>query len=199
MNYLAHIFLSEDDDLIKIGNFIADGIKGKKYQTYPGNIQIGILLHRQIDWFSDNNEIFKQSKRRLDKKYGHFKGVIIDIFYDHYLAKNWKNYSDVPLQTYTLRFYELLKDNFNILPERIKYLTPYMIKGDWLTNYAKLQGIENVLAGMNKRTGEISKMHLAINDLNVHYEEFEQDFTLFFEKLHNFSAIKLNDLKKELT
>lgn len=199
MNYLAHIALSGNDDFIKIGNFMADAIKGKKYKSYPKNIQTGILLHRQIDWFSDNNDIVKKSKRRLDKRYGHFKGVIIDIFYDHYLAKNWKDYSDVPLQKYTKEFYDLLEKNFQILPQRVQYLTPYMISGDWLTNYAKLQGIENVLKGMNKRTGEISKMHLAINDLEEHYEEFEQDFILFFEKLRNFSAIKLNDLKKELS
>ena len=199
MNYLSHIYLSGDDDFIKIGNFIADGVKGKKYMTFPNNVQIGILLHRQIDWFSDNNDVFKQSKRRLDKRYGHFKGVIIDIFYDHYLAKNWKNYSDVPLQKYTQEFYALLENNFQILPQRIQYLTPYMIRGDWLTNYANLQGIENVLMGMNKRTGEISKMNLAIDDLNGYYEEFEQDFTLFFEKLRNFSTIKLKDIKKELS
>ena len=92
MNYLAHIYLSGEDDFVKIGNFIADGIKGRKYKLYPGKIQIGILLHRKIDWFSDNDDIFKKSKRRLDKKYGHYKGVIIDIFYDHFLAKNWKNF-----------------------------------------------------------------------------------------------------------
>jgi len=199
VNYLAHIALSGDDNFVKIGNFIADGIKGKKYKSYPLNIQTGILLHRQIDWFSDNNEIVKKSKRRLDKRYGHFKGVIIDILYDHYLAKNWKNYSDVPLQKYTADFYDLLEENFQILPQRVQYLTPHMINNDWLTNYANLQGIENVLKGMNKRTGEISKMHLAIYDLKEHYEDFEQDFTLFFEKLRNFSALKLNDLKKELS
>jgi acyl carrier protein phosphodiesterase len=199
MNYLAHIALSGGDDFIKIGNFIADEIKGSKYKSYPLNIRTGILLHRQIDWFSDNNDIVKKSKRRLDKRYGHFKGVIIDIFYDHYLAKNWKNYSNVPLQKYTRDFYDLLESNFQILPQKAQYLTPYMIKNDWLTNYAELSGIENVLIGMNKRTGDISKMHLAIYDLKEHYEEFEQDFILFFEKLRNFSAVKLNDLKKELS
>jgi acyl carrier protein phosphodiesterase len=198
MNYLAHIYLSGNDDLIKIGNFIADGIKGKKYKTYPKDIQIGILLHRQIDWFSDNDDIVKRSKRRLDKRYGHYKGVIIDIFYDHYLAKNWKNYSDVPLQEYTHEFYDILQNNVDILPDRIKYLMNYMINDDWLTNYANLNGIERVLIGMNRRTKELSKMDLAIHDLAANYEEIEKDFELFFKKLMDFSAKTLKELYEKM-
>jgi acyl carrier protein phosphodiesterase len=198
MNYLAHIYLSGDDDFIKIGNFIADGIKGKKYITYPKNIQIGILLHRQIDWFSDNDDIVKRSKRRLDKRYGHYKGVIIDIFYDHYLAKNWKRYSDVPLQEYTHEFYTILQDNIEILPERIKYLMNYMINDDWLANYANLKGIERVLIGMNRRTKEVSKMDLAIHDLEANYEEFEKDFEIFFKKLSNFTTKTLKEINEKM-
>ena len=88
MNYLAHIYLSGDRELIRIGNFIADHIKGKKYQAFSQGIQKGILLHRQIDSFTDNHEIVRKSKRRLHERYGLYRGVIIDIFYDHYLAKN---------------------------------------------------------------------------------------------------------------
>jgi acyl carrier protein phosphodiesterase len=194
MNYLAHIYLSGDDERIKIGNFIADGIKGNKYKSYPKNIQLGILLHRKIDWFSDNDDIVKRSKRRLDKRYGHYKGVIIDIFYDHYLAKNWKNYSDVPLKEYTHEFYTILQDNIELLPERIQYLMKYMINDDWLSNYANLNGIERVLIGMNRRTKEVSKMDLAIHDLETKYEEFEEDFELFFNRLSNFSDKTLKEL-----
>ena len=152
MNYLAHIYLSGENDQVKIGNFIADGIKGTKYKSYSREIQIGILLHRKIDWFSDNNNILRTSKRRLDDRYGHYKGVVIDIFYDHFLAKNWTNYSGIPLTIYTQSFYRLLQNNKEILPERIKYLMKYMIKDDWLTNYGNLRGIESVLIGMDRRT-----------------------------------------------
>ena len=197
MNFLAHIYLSGEDDFIKIGNFIADGIKGKKYKSYPEKIQIGILLHRKIDWFSDNDDLVKKSKRRLDKRYGHYKGVIIDIFYDHYLAKNWKNYSSIPLQDYTDEFYTLLQNNKDALPDRIQFLMKYMINDDWLTNYANLEGIEKVLIGMNRRTNEISGMNLAINDLKANYKEFEKDFEVFFDKLRNFSAMTLEEIKED--
>jgi acyl carrier protein phosphodiesterase len=198
MNFLAHIYLSGENDNVKLGNFIADGIKGMQYEKYPKEIQIGILLHRKIDWFSDNDNTVKQSKRRLDNRYGHYKGVIIDILYDHFLAKNWQNYSEVPLQEYTRSFYELLQDNLLKLPERIKYLMKYMIADDWLTNYANLNGIERVLIGMNRRTKEISKMHLAINDLKENYEELENDFKLFFDKLSIFSQNTLNELYERM-
>ena len=195
MNFLAHIYLSGEDDFIKIGNFIADGIKGKKYKSYPEKIQIGILLHRKIDWFSDNDDFVKKSKRRLDKRYGHYKGVIIDIFYDHYLAKNWSTYSSIPLQEYTHEFYNLLQNNMDVLPDRIQFLMKYMIKDDWLTNYANLAGIEKVLIGMNRRTNKVSDMDLAINDLKANYKDFESDFEVFFDKLRNFSATTLKELK----
>lgn len=197
MNYLAHIALSGDNEFVRIGNFMADGIKGKKYEFYPKNIQIGVLLHRQIDWFTDNNEVVKKSKKRLNIQYGRYKGVIIDIFYDHFLAKNWLKYFPIPLSDFTHKFYKDLEDNFDILPERVQHLTPYMIKGDWLTNYSKLAGIEKVLLGMDKRTKGKSKMNLATKDLADHYNDFDQDFTIFFKKLRNFSAKKLLELNKE--
>lgn len=195
MNYLAHLYLSENDKDIQLGNFIADSIKGKSYLKYPEKIQNGIILHRQIDSFTDNDITVKQSKKRLNSRYGHYKGVIIDIFYDHFLAKNWANYSSIPLYDFSHSFYKTLEENIEILPEKIKYITPFIIKNDWLTNYATLEGIEKVLIGMNKRTQEKSQMNLAIIDLKENYVNFENDFILFFEKLHTFSTLKLNEIE----
>ena len=88
MNYLAHIYLSNEEEEITLGNFIADGVKGKKYVQFPLGIQQGILLHRAIDSFTDAHPIVRKSTKRLHKKYGHYSGVIVDILYDHFLAKN---------------------------------------------------------------------------------------------------------------
>jgi acyl carrier protein phosphodiesterase len=196
MNYLAHIYLSGDNDTIRIGNFMADHIKGNKYKTYPEDIQKGILLHRQIDSFTDNHKIARGSKRRLNEQYGLYKGVIIDILYDHFLAKNWSLYSNTPLLDYTTAFYKLLMENYEILPEQIKYMSKYMIKDDWLAAYAHKEGIQKVLSGMNRRTGGISNMDLAINDLEMHYNDFEHDFTLFFKELHDFTIDKLVEINE---
>ena len=194
MNYLAHIYLSGDSDFIRIGNFIADSVKGKQFKEYPKEIQEGIILHRQIDTFTDTNPIVRQSKNRLHSRYRHYDGVIIDILYDHYLAKNWADYSAIPLDKYLENFYTLLQSNYSILPERVQKFMPYMIKDNWIYNYQKIEGIEKVLHGMDKRTKNKSKMHLAIEDLQLHYTDFESDFTKFFEKLRTFCLEKTQNL-----
>lgn len=190
MNFLAHIYLSGDNKLLTIGNFVADGVRGNKYKLYPIEIQAGIKLHRQIDTFTDAHPIFRQCTKRLHKGYSHYSGVIVDIFFDHFLAKNWKNYSDVPLADYIDDFYKSLTENTAIIPPRFQKLTPYMIEGNWLLSYATVEGIQIVLNGMNHRTKGRSKMNEATKELQEHYDAFENDFTLFFEELIEFSTMK---------
>lgn len=196
MNYLAHIYLSGDNNLITIGNFIADGIKGKDYKKYTRDIQIGILLHRQIDTFTDAHKTVRQSTKRLHKKYGHYSGIIVDILYDHFLAKNWKAYSQVPLNKYVDLFYDSLEEHYDILPSRIKKMLPFMISGNWLLSYASIEGIAKVLDGMNRRTKHKSGMNMAVEELETFYTEFESEFTSFFDELIYFANEQLTDLKQ---
>lgn len=194
MNYLAHIYLSGEDEGVTIGNFIADGIKGKKYEKFPKPIQRGILLHRGIDSYTDNHPIVRQSTKRLHKNYGHYSGVIVDILYDHFLAKNWAAYHKQPLVSYVDDFYNLLRNNFEILPERIQRMMPYMIADNWLLSYATIPGISKILQQMNVRTKGISKMNFAIIELEEYYDEFENEFTDFFNELSDYSKNKLSEL-----
>jgi acyl carrier protein phosphodiesterase len=196
LNFLAHIYLSNNIPNIIIGNFIADHIPGNHFTHFHPEIQKGILLHREIDTFTDAHSIVRKSKRRLHPRYRHYKGVIIDIFYDHYLAKNWANYSDVPLADFAQSFYDLLEDNFEILPDKTKHLLPYLIEYNWLYNYQYIEGIQKVLNGMNNRTKQKSQMNLAVEDLRNLHSEFEEDFTVFFEDLRNFSNQKLLELNQ---
>lgn len=183
MNFLAHIYLSGENELVTIGNFVADGIRGKTYKSYPPEMQAGILLHRFIDSYTDAHPIFKKSTKLLHKPYGHYSGVIIDIFYDHFLAKHWTMYSDVDFAIYIDNFYKSLKAHFNLLPERFQYLTPMMIDGNWLLSYATIDGIQKVLNGMNRRTAFKSKMNEATHELRLYYQEFESHFFEFFNDL----------------
>jgi len=187
MNYLAHIFLSGGQPDVMIGNFIADSIKGSKYSSYPAEIQKGILLHRQIDTTTDAHPAFRQSTKRLHKNYGHYSGIIVDIFYDHFLAKNWSEYSDIPLADYIQSFYKLLRDNFEILPANIQKIAPIMMQGNWLLIYAELEGIDRVLAGMNRRTKNRSGMDKAGQELKEFYTLFEADFRLVIKDLQTLS------------
>ena len=197
MNFLAHIYLSGNNELLTIGNFAADGIRGSKYDSYPEAMQAGIKLHRFIDSYTDAHINFRNSTKRLHKNYSHYSGVIVDIFYDHFLAKNWKCYSDIPLEIYINNFYKSLNCHIDVLPPRFKTLTPVMIKGNWLLSYATIEGIQKVLNGMNRRTKNRSKMNEATNELRLYYEDFETDFNLFFKDLIKESLHKREELEKE--
>ncbi len=190
MNFLAHIYLSFGDDQITLGNFMADSIRANKYKHLPVRVQKGIFLHREIDTFTDTHPIPKKSSKKLHKNYSHYSRVIVDIYYDHFLAKNWNSYSDEALTVFVDRFYDLLEDNYVILPDGVKRMMPYMISDNWLLNYANLEGIGKVLNGMNRRTKNKSRMNFAIVDLEEHYDVFEAEFTAFFEELVVFSKQK---------
>ena len=194
MNFLAHIYLSFDDDMITLGNFFADHIRGNKFKHFPIQIQRGILLHREIDTFTDSHPIAKQSSKRLHKNYSHYSRVIVDIYYDHFLAKHWSDYSEVSLKEYVENFYQLLEKHYELLPVATQRIMPYMVADNWLFHYANLEGISRVLHGMNRRTNNRSKMNFAIKDLQENYNDFENEFRLFFEELITFSREKLTHL-----
>lgn len=198
MNYLAHIYLSGNNDAVKIGNFMADSIKGSHYLNYSNELQKGILLHRHIDSYTDAHPIYRKSKHRLHKKYGHYSGVIMDILYDHFLAKNWQQYSAVTLSDFAISFYQLLEKNNTLLPEKTKKITPYMVAQNWLVSYATLTGIEQILFQMDYKTQHRVNMQEAVVELKTYYDEFENEFTLFFKELVLSCHEKLTELHELL-
>jgi acyl carrier protein phosphodiesterase len=194
MNFLAHIYLSGSNDLIKIGNFMADGIRGNDYLKFSDDLKKGILLHRYIDTFTDAHPIFRKSKHRLHEKYGHYSGVIVDILYDHFLAKNWNTYSDEKLEDYADNFYKSLRDNYDNLTEKTRAMMPYMIARNWLVSYATIAGIEMILFQMDYKTKHRANMQEAIVELQRFYLEMEEEFTLFFEELRIYCKEKITTL-----
>ena len=194
MNFLAHLYLSQNNKNLMIGNFIADHIKGNKFNHFPKEIQHGILLHREIDTFTDAHEIVRKSKRRLHERYKHYDGVIIDIFYDYFLAKNWADYSAIPLDIYTNGINNLFQEKAPQLPEKSIGFIKYMINYNILFNYQYKEGIQKVLNGVNSRTKGKSQMNLAMEDLNNLETELEQDFTIFFQDLIGFTNQKIDEL-----
>lgn len=198
MNFLAHIYLSGNNDKIKIGNFIADSVRGNNYLHYNNHIQKGILLHRHIDTFTDSHAIYRKSKHKLHNKYGHYSGVIMDIVYDHFLAKNWSYYSEIPLEVFADEFYNLLRNNFELLPERVQKMLASMISRNWLVSYASISGLEMILFQMDYRTKNRVHMQKAIVEVELFYTELEQEFTAFFEELEISCKEKLNQLNQIL-
>ncbi|UAN00071.1 acyl carrier protein phosphodiesterase [Polaribacter litorisediminis] len=180
-----------------IGNFIADHIRGNNYKDFSKEIQQGIFMHREIDTFTDAHKIVRKSKRRLHQRYRHYDGIIIDIFYDYFLAKNWRNYSAIPLEIYTHSVYTLFDSIKLELPIKAQNFITYMIEYNILFNYQYKEGIAKVLNGMNARTKGKSQMHLAIEDLNLLEEELQEDFILFFKDLRAFCSLKLQEINSK--
>ena len=156
-------------------------------EQFEPEIARGIALHRAIDEFTDSHPIVTVSKNRLRPTYRHYSAVIVDMFYDHLLAKNWELYYKEFLPDFAERNYLILEEFHTILPEGVKYMLPYMTKGNWLVNYARLEGIERALSGMARRSKYDSKMELAVEDLKKYYDEFTQEFSIFYPELQAFS------------
>lgn len=190
MNFLAHAYLSRNSDTLLVGNFIGDFVKGTQFGQYDAGIVEGILMHRKIDEFTDNHAVFRRSRRRIREKYGHYSGVIIDLFYDHFLARNWDNFENRPLKDFADHVYRVLQENFEIIPEAAKRMFPYMMKYNWLVSYATVDGIDRSLKGLSRRTVHDSGMENAAGDLLAMYPQFEEDFFEFFGEIVDYIELK---------
>lgn len=186
MNFLAHLYLSGNDEQLMIGNFIADSVKGSAFKNYPEGVAKGIILHRAIDFYSDNHPVFLQSVIRLRPKYKKYAGVIVDIFYDHFLAKNWKDYSAKPLKQYSDEVHALMLKNIFLIPERSLMFLKYAMRTNRMVSYATIDGIAETLLGMSRRTTFKSNMELSITDLKENYPLFENEFKIFFKDIRGY-------------
>ena len=184
MNFLAHLYLSGPDAEVMVGNFIGDFVKGRQlHDRFAPNVVKGIQLHRAIDAFTDSHPVVAQSKARLRPRYRHYAPVIVDVFYDYYLATNWADYSDILLPDFAEHCYNTLEQHRTILPPDAQQMLPYMVRGNWLVGYAQQEGIHRALTGMSRRTKFDSKMDEAIDDLRKGYHDFGNEFAAFFPEL----------------
>jgi acyl carrier protein phosphodiesterase len=151
MNYLAHSFLSRNQPALIIGNFLADHLHGNNFAEYPEEIIEGVKLHRKIDAFTDSHEKFKESKRIFYRGYEKYSGILIDIYFDHLLAKNFENYSPVSLKEYSRDIYSVYRAHEIILPHSSLHFLKYVLQNDIYQAYATVEGIERVLFHLSQR------------------------------------------------
>jgi acyl carrier protein phosphodiesterase len=187
MNFLAHLSLSDNEPKLMVGNFIGDFVKGRNLASrFEPMIVTGIELHRAIDHFTDTHKVVQQSKKRLDGKYGHYSGVIVDVFYDHLLSAKWSEYYPDTISAFAAKAYQVIQSYDPILPEFVKEFLPYMIKQNWLVAYGTFDGLLQALTGIGRRT-HISNMPDSVNDLKEKYQLFDEDFAVFFPQLKEFA------------
>jgi acyl carrier protein phosphodiesterase len=186
VNFLAHTYLSGCNEEIIVGNFMGDYVKGKNYNSYPDLVRKGILIHRDIDTYTDMHPITRRGKLRIVSKYHKYAGIIIDIFYDHFLASMWDDFSSLPLQDFVSRTYDLLKRNYKVLPEAIKRWFPTFLENNWMMAYQTVDGIELVLERMAANTSLPNHAGYAVEVLSDRYSSFKSDFLEFFPSIIQF-------------
>ena len=191
MNFLAHAYLSFGQEEILVGNFIADFVRGKELENYPKKVQLGIQLHRAIDTYTDSHPLVKQVQSLLIPRFGHYSRVISDVFFDYFLAKNWKNYSDTPLEKFSLDSYRTLSSSPYELPEAFRRMFHWMQAQNWLYAYREAAGIQAALDGLTRRARFDSKMNESTQVLWEKEEEIEAIFFAFFEDLETFASTTL--------
>jgi acyl carrier protein phosphodiesterase len=193
MNFLAHLYLSGTEEDVIVGNFVADAVKGNSLHKFPEGMERGIRLHREIDHFTDQHPVFRSSKNRLSANYRMYSGVIVDLYYDHFLAKFWSDFSDEDLQDFVARTYFLLIRRFHLLPPRSRRILPFMITRNWLVGYRDFKVLQQVFTGMSRRTSHPSGMENAITDLKADYALYESEFRAFFPQIiHHIDKYRSN-------
>lgn len=193
MNFLAHLYLSGKSEPVMVGNFIGDYVKGRQYSEYPPEIQTGILLHRQIDFFTDSHPLVKECNALLQPIYRKYAGIVTDLYFDHFLAKNWSDYSSQSLASYTKEVHAVLLKNFLILPSRVKQFLPFLIQNKRLRSYAEVEGIIEALRIMSRHSSLPAESQFAEQILKNNYPFLQEKFHLFFAELISFSKNYLHN------
>lgn len=195
MNHLAHFFLSGDDEDLAIGNFVADFITNRELPNYIDSIsrynregvKRGILLHREIDAFTDSHPVVKQSTKRLHPFHHKYSPVIVDVYYDFLLAKNWDKYTpsvkEGDLRSFINKIYNLLTNRVLELPEKLQKRLHLMIEDDWLMRYTTYKGLNGAFLRIEKAAAFPGNFGNAAAHLELFLEEFDDEFNQFFPDL----------------
>ncbi|MFO1429657.1 MAG: ACP phosphodiesterase [Candidatus Competibacteraceae bacterium] len=183
MNYLAHLYLADPDPEAWLGSLMGDFAKGAIDSSLPPVIRQNIELHRSIDAFTDTHPIVGASKRRLRPKFRRYGGILVDIFYDHFLADNWIQFARFPLDRFARSVYAVLSAHYDILPVPMRRSVSYMITTDLLPSYRNIAGVERALKGIEGRLKRPSRLSEAVADLHAHYADLRADFNIFFPAL----------------
>lgn len=192
MNYLAHCYLAFGNPEWLVGQFIADDVKGRKYQDYTEGVSQGIILHRHVDHFTDTWPGCLEIRALLRPELGLFSGVALDVFFDHILALEWASHSDQERAEFIQTTYKTLSNYEEIMSEKRRYLFRKMVEADWLGRYHQPEGIALTLTQMSRRIpgGEIL---LQAPDLLEKNKKFITEvFKIFFPQLIYATKTKLD-------
>jgi acyl carrier protein phosphodiesterase len=183
MNFLAHLVLSPKETDFILGNLAADFLRGSNKKLISKSIQNGISMHQFVDKFTDTHFLVKTSRDRIRSHFRLLSGVFVDVFYDHFLAKDFEYIANISLEEFCECIYETLEKNINVLPPRLQQLIPIMIRENILFSYRKVEGVQTALTRINRRITKKFSVKLAMVCFKNIYESLENDFRKFFPHL----------------
>lgn len=178
MNYLFHLYLSGDDPDILTGNFMGDFVKGRLGEIHPPRLRLGLELHRGIDSFAHTDEHFNRSRLRIGEGFGLYRGILVDLFYDHFLATTWSERGNEPLAGYLRRVRRIVESRRSSLPERLQQILPIIFE-DMIPSYLEVEGVAAALARMSRRIRRTNPLAGGGAELIRHYEGLREDFRKF--------------------
>ena len=187
MNYLFHLYLYGDDPDILTGNFMGDFVKGRLNDSYPPRLRSGIELHRRIDSFAQKDAHFTRSRLRLSPEFGLYRGILVDLFYDHFLAVSWDDFGEEPLEQYLKRARSMVEGNRYRLPERLQGLLPVIFE-ELIPSYLTIEGVTTALTRMSGRISRTNPLAEGAREITRHYGALQEDFQGFLPAVRNHTA-----------
>jgi acyl carrier protein phosphodiesterase len=197
MNYLAHLYLAEQSSEGLLGSLLGDFVKGPLNDRFPETVRRGIALHRAIDSYTDAHPLHLESRNRIAGERRRYAGIIIDVCYDHFLCKNWQDYSDESLDCFAARVYGVLREHHDDLPDRLRQIVPHMIADNWLGSYAELANVGRALEGISRRMTRSNPLAGAVTEIEINYAALEGDFQRFFPELQAQAGRLLSTLVRQ--
>jgi acyl carrier protein phosphodiesterase len=183
MNWLAHLFLSEPNSAFRIGNLLPDMVGQSTLSGFPPEFLRGVQQHRRIDAFTDSHPIVRRSVARVGPKFRRFSGIFVDIFYDHFLSREWPNFSAMPLPVFTHEVYACFAKHRHEIPAETYAIFERMKTENWLSTYGDLQGVATTLGRIGLRLRRPTPLAEGAVILEADYAGFAADFTAFFPEL----------------
>ncbi len=187
MNYLAHLYLAGDNPKAQVGQVLADFVAAREIDCFEPGIRAGIRAHQRIDVFTDSHPVVAAARRRMAAPYRRYGNILLDVFFDHFLAKNWGRYrADVSLEEFSQQRYQVLIEHSDVHRERFQRVVTSMQNGDWLGSYRDVDNIDRALRGISRRLTRENPLTTGVSVLRDQYDELEADFKTFFPQLEHF-------------
>lgn len=187
MNFLAHLFLTRQHNMLTVGNYLGDFLTNRQVSALPDEVRMGVVLHRKIDEYTDQHPEVKKAVNLLKNAHGRYAAVVLDVVFDHLLAGNWELFSDAQsLREFADQTYAVLLDATPLMPPAIAERTRKMVEADWLVQYATVDGINHTFSKMMERSSQPNCIANGAISMELLKDKINERFLLFFPDIIKF-------------